>query len=283
MALNAMDYWRLSETLSVNNAAMLAVDIDPGKSEPLSPSNPIDGRFRTKGWDIGPDSYFESPSFIAVFSAIRHAILANKLAAILALRTRPQRAHYLWNDSSTDIPEESEGQITYDGLLRISGGTILTNIEPKLIEHTIIYLKEPDWSETTVSVDDLKAWMKLRGFLPSFYFPSNKAEGFRNSEHPRYSAKLACAVAAWENVKQARTNMSVKATVVEWVKTHGIKYGLADKDGFIQELPVEEIAKVVNWQTKGGAVPTGGQADEIESDNPAEIENFNIIQDDHRL
>ena len=281
MTLTNIDYWRLSDTLSVINAAMLAVGIDPGEKELVRFSNPIEGRFRVRGSDLGPDAYFESPKFIAIFSAMRNAILANSLAAVLAHRTRPATEDWFGGDSSTDFASEDEVHTTYDGLLRLGGGAMRTNLEPKLLEHTVFYLKEPDWNETTVSVDDLKAWMKRRGFLPPFFFPSEKVEGFRNSEHPRYSAKLACAVAAWENVKQARKNLSVKQTVEEWVRSNGVKYGLADKDGIIQDLPVQEIAKVVNWQTRGGAVPTVGRAEEVEANEPGEVENFNIIQQDH--
>lgn len=281
MALTEMDYWRLSDTLSVTNAAMLAVNLDPGKNEPVSPTNPINGQFHVRGSDLGSDTYFESPHFIAVFSAIRHAILANRLAAVLAHSTRPARGDWFGNDSSTDFAGENEVKVTYDGLLRLGRGSIRTNVEPKFVEHMIFYIKEPDWSETTVSVDDLKCWMEQRGFLPAFYFPSEKVEGFRNNEHPRYSPKLACAVAAWENIKHARQNKSVKQTIEEWVRNNGVIYGLADRDGIIQDLPVQEIAKVVNWQTKGGAVPTGGPAEEVVSNDPVEVENFNIIRPDH--
>ena len=53
MSFSDMDYWRLSEILSVTNAAMLAADIDPGVMEPTSPSNPINGHFHVTSMTTG--------------------------------------------------------------------------------------------------------------------------------------------------------------------------------------------------------------------------------------
>lgn len=279
MSFSDMDYWRLSEVLSVTNAAMLAADIDPGVMELTYPSNPMHGDFHKRGTGNNTNNYFQSPKFIAVFSALRNSILSDKLPATLAKRSRAASHVWFGGYAVPDAPEPNEDEIGYDGLLRVGGGSFLTNLSDGDFGayDRLMVLKEPDWSESTVTVDDLKVWMKERDFLPPFFFPTDKAEGFRNPDHKRYSPKLACAVAAWEAVTRPRANKSVKATISDWVTTNGVNYGLADRDGILPTNAVDEIAKVVNWNTRGGAIPTGGQVEqdeEDEQDGLGSIENF---------
>lgn len=260
MTFSDMDYWRLSDVLSVTSAAMLAADIDPGVHEAVHPHRPDDGYFHTRGTSNNSANYFQSSKFIAVFQALRRAILSEKLSATLAKRSRA--AEYVWHEGEPwpASPEEAEAQIGYDSLLRLGGGTFKTNVDAEDFGRfrTIYFLKEPDWNETTVLVDDLKAWMKQRNFKPPFFFPSAKADGFRNPEHDRYSPKLACAVAAWEAVTKPRQNKSVKATISDWVTTHGVNFGLTDNQGVLPASAVEEISKVVNWDTRGGGCANWG-------------------------
>ncbi|MEP3333512.1 hypothetical protein [Sedimentitalea sp.] len=202
MSFNDIDYWRLSDVLSVTDAAMLGADINPGEWEATWPSNPQDGHFHKRGTGNHTNNYFDSPKFIAVFSAIRNAILADTLPANLAKRTRAAPYHWYDGMAVEMPPEDDEDGISYEALLKLGGGSFRTNAHDTDFGtyQTLLFLKEPDWSQSTVAVDDLKDWMKKKNFLPPFFFPAGSTEGFRNREHPRYSPKLACAAAAWEAV-----------------------------------------------------------------------------------
>lgn len=155
----------------------------------------------------------------------------------------------------------------------IKGGTV------EFDESNAIYiLNEPNWIETTIELDELKRWLKSRGITPEFFFPEGAPDGFRDPKHTRYSAKLACAVAAWETVKSRSNNKSVKATIEEWVRANAAVFDMVGPDGLPTENAIQQVAQVVNWDPSGGAVPTGGDnldMEELEAADPERrIENF---------
>lgn len=56
----------------------------------------------------------------------------------------------------------------------------------------------PDWREMLISRDDLIILLSRRGFRSEFFFPNTTDEpDYLDSNHPRYSVKLAAAVKAW--------------------------------------------------------------------------------------
>lgn len=173
-----------------------------------------------------------------------------------------------------------ETQVEFDKLMRISRDNyyFLANLQSEPLERnqSIYIVSEPNWKETLVQVNDLKYWLKGRGVFPPFFFPEGKADGFRDRGHARYSAKLACAVAAWEAVKKPASNKSAKETVTQWVQSNGASFGMADDNGIVPNKAVEEVAKVVNWATKGGAAPTyQGEAEK----EPEPIQNYRHVDD----
>jgi hypothetical protein len=48
---------------------------------------------------------------------------------------------------------------------------------------------------------------------------------------------------------------SVKAALTRWLRDNARKLRLTKKGGSVNELAIEEIAKVANWDPKGGARP----------------------------
>ncbi|MFC3060474.1 hypothetical protein, partial [Paenirhodobacter populi] len=128
--------------------------------------------------------------------------------------------------------------------------------------------------ETTIAVDDLKAWLSSKGLAPRFFFPQGRPEGFRNPEHPRYSPKLACAVAAWEAVKSAKPNMSPKATVEEWIRSNAVRFKMVGADGVPTSKAIKEVYAVVNWATSGGAMPTSIGVKDDDAQHDENTENF---------
>jgi hypothetical protein len=122
-----------------------------------------------------------------------------------------------------------------------------------------------------VEVDDLKVWLQGQKLFPKFFFPeSSKPANEPNQSHdpdyldpfhPNYSAKLAAAVCAWEYLTahpEAIGKRSVKKAIEKWLREHAIPYGLTDRAGRINETAIEEVSKVANWNTVGGAPKTSG-------------------------
>ncbi|MFC0342067.1 hypothetical protein [Paracoccus niistensis] len=262
MSLSAMDYWRLADELSVIDAAILITGNNPEqKYEEYDPDSQTSQWVKLKNYD----------GFEATFRALRNAILSDKLRAKIAVRTRDTveinggynvmgERIYCREVLDADL---NEIKVPFDTLIRASDfkASIFSNRQIDALHNatTLYVLREPCWEETVVDVDDLKRWLASKGLFPTFFFPERPAAGFRDKDHSRYSPKLACAVAAWEAVKRPARNLSVKATVQAWVQANGVNYGLADKDGIPPATAVEEIAKVMNWETKGGLIQLGGR------------------------
>ena len=52
----------------------------------------------------------------------------------------------------------------------------------------------------------------------------------------------------------------MKQDLTKWLNLHAAEYGLTNDEGEPNKQAVEEVAKVANWNTKGGAPKTPGQA-----------------------
>ncbi|PQV57861.1 hypothetical protein LX70_01670 [Defluviimonas denitrificans] len=273
------DHWRLSESLSVTNAAMLAAGIDPGSTESTDPDAPHHGHFHRRGASNGVKNYTQSGSFIAVFSAIRNAILEDRIRANITHLAR--NASYVWygSDAVPEAPRDDETEVPYTALFRTEGMSIKTNAGNRFWEQysKIYIIKEPAWSQTTVMVEDLREWMASRNFLPPFFFPEVKPQEFMDKEHKRYSAKLAAAVSAWEAIQEAAPNRTVKQTLERWLNANAAAFGLIDDDGRPRSTVVESLSEVANWETRGGAPKTSAPKDEIQQVERKPISNFHAL------
>jgi len=121
---------------------------------------------------------------------------------------------------------------------------------------------EPSWHLTTISVEDLRVWLRSRGINTGFFFPEPQADpDYLSQFHDNYSPKLAAAIEAWKAVSsddQLRRGKSVKQAVIVWLRQHANEFGLTKEDGNPNEQGIEETAKIANWDTKGGAPKTPG-------------------------
>ena len=182
-----------------------------------------------------------------------------------------------------DYPPEADEEVRDYGFALSRGiPTVFSNSDSiltagPLADRKLYILKEPDWHLTTVEIDDLRAWFRTKGMAPRFFFPEVMAEGFKDPNHARYSAKLATAVAAWETVKSATKGNSVKQTLTAWIVSNGVKYGLGGEQEVVSNSIAEEIATIANWRTGGGATPTSGEVDETKGEVVTEIQNFEEI------
>lgn len=122
--------------------------------------------------------------------------------------------------------------------------------------------QQVDWSKSSVSVADLKTWLRSRGggFTSGFFFPNEEVgrPGYLDPENPRYAPKLAAAVSAWLSVKEAAPGKSAKQTLERWLRENATSFNLADDDGNPVTQAMIECSTVANWQTGGGASKTPG-------------------------
>jgi hypothetical protein len=130
---------------------------------------------------------------------------------------------------------------------------------------------EPDWHRTTISVEDIRAWLESRNVTGGFFFSAKTASvAYLDANHKHYAPKLAAALEAWQAVDSDPSltrNRSVKEALTIWLNKSAARFGLVKEDGTPNKTAIQEAAKVANWDTKGGApktaenLPTPSQAD----------------------
>lgn len=115
---------------------------------------------------------------------------------------------------------------------------------------------------SVVEVASLREWLTSRAFTSGFFFPKGAdAPGYLDPGNPNYAPKLAAAIAVWQATTSdpgSTTGTSVKQAMLRWLRKHADQYGLTKDDGNPNDLGIEEIAKIANWDTKGGAPRTPG-------------------------
>lgn len=115
-------------------------------------------------------------------------------------------------------------------------------------------------TRTVIKSEDLKKWLISRGIKTGFFFEDNNQQpDYLNSSDPNYSSKLAAAIDVWQAMSENPNLIkasSPKQAISKWLRLNASKYNLVKDDGNPNEQGIEEIAKVVNWQTKGGAPKT---------------------------
>jgi len=198
-AMDALDYWRLCDELSVVQAALLIVGEDPSDQEGVDNRGPAS---RPRGYG-------------AAKAALINAINGKRLAANV-------------------VDSEDEGGRSYG----------------------------PNWHQTTIMVEELRAWLRSRGIKTGFFFTAPEAEpDYLSKSHPSYSAKLAAAIEAWKAVSadaELRRGKSVKQALIVWLRQHANEFGLTKEDGNPNEQGIEDVSKIANWDTRGGAPKTPG-------------------------
>lgn len=199
--MDALDYWRLCDELSVVQAALLIVGEDPAASQEYIAN--WEPEKRPRGYD-------------AVKTALLNAIRGKRLPA--------------------NVPE---GEDSFGN----SAG--------------------PLWDHALISVDNLRTWLTSRGVRTGFFFPLPEGPDYLSDFHPHYSPKLAAAIKAWTAVSgdaELRRGKSVKQAVIIWLRQHANEFGLTKEDGNPNEQGIEEVAKIANWDIRGGAPKTPGMS-----------------------
>jgi hypothetical protein len=114
---------------------------------------------------------------------------------------------------------------------------------------------EANWNATIIEVSDIRSWLRSKGMKEGFFVSTTSTEpDYLLPQHPNYSPKLAAAVEAWKAVSSdpsPRRRNSIKKALTDWLRMHAGEFQLI-LDGKLNETGIKEVAKVANWDTKGG-------------------------------
>jgi hypothetical protein len=237
-----LSLWRLAADLTVEDAAILVAGGDPSEVDRANPmadweAEPV-WKKRTTG----------HPGFIPAFSALKAAVLSGQI---------PAHFHY------TGVPVFDQAEFPVDKF-HIVSREVLSNyldIRESPIENPhgkIAIFDEPDWSETFLKVEDLKAWLRSRGFTSGFFFNADQPnpDEFLDRSHEHFAPELALAVSAWRALaEKQRFPRGPKAAIEAWIEGNPQEW--QDDDPLSNEAK-KRICTLVNWKRSGGANPTGG-------------------------
>jgi len=100
----------------------------------------------------------------------------------------------------------------------------------------------------------------LTGIKTGFFFAGGaESADYLNPADPHYAPKLAAAISAWEAVRKSPSAIrgrTAKQAITIWLRRHADSYGLTKEDGSPNEQGIEEVSKIANWDTRGGAPKT---------------------------
>ncbi|MBU2962083.1 hypothetical protein KO516_14940 [Citreicella sp. C3M06] len=231
--MTPLDFRRRAVDHTVEDATILIVGGDPDQQDQLN-DDPFDNRMVKR--TVGHSGY------TTVFDMLTSAIVSKHLKAVLQYPVYELSRKRCFPDGIILTAD----QINLDGADR-------ENEHGELKRFSTTRL--PDWTRSRVATSDIREWLRAISLKSTFFLPESTDIGFRDRNHPRYSAKLACAVAAWEAIGVPKRGRSVKQTVAGWVKENGHAYGmgLAGEESARRTQFIEDVAKIVNWETGGGA------------------------------
>ncbi len=234
--MEKIDSWRLCDELSVIQAALLMVEVDPVEFADVM------------SW---PEKK-RPENFPATFTAITHAILGDRLPATLRHKAI---ARYLNKKVESGIILTKHVDIFSD-----QKELPKEACDPKHPE--FIYHKMPSWDLSTVRVEDLKVWLKSRGVKQGFFFPqTTETQEYLDPNHKHYSPKLSAAIRSWQAVSadpELIVRKTVKQALIGWLRKNASQFGLIKGDGILNKHGIGEIAKISNWIPKGGVPKTPG-------------------------
>ena len=155
------------------------------------------------------------------------------------------------------LPDETRDQTTVH-VVNLTNAIRTERLRPEL------YCSDPfgetDWSLTLIGVPALKVWLWSRGLHRTIFGTKAKVESSPSDIFNRfYAQKLDAAVAAWEAVTSEPHRLrgkSPKQALEGWLTENAAEYGLLNRDRTPNRTGIEEIAKVANWNQRGGAPST---------------------------
>lgn len=225
--------WSLHDPLTVADAAALIAGVDPMAVDPTGEF------FRDR--ETGLTTSDGITWVHTAFAALTNAIDGGKLKAQLRYDAEPRYVAGIdnlmerirWRGEDVQEIRDSKG-------------------EPYVISAA------PNWSKSFIARADLIAWLQGTPIRPEVFFPAaTDAPDYLDPNNPRYAAKLAAAVRAWQAVTETN-GKTPKQALAKWLREHSAEFGMADDEGKPSETAIEEASKLANWQTSGGAPKTPG-------------------------
>ncbi len=149
------------------------------------------------------------------------------------------------------------------------------DIHRKRLAATVVYRRREtddtpaniDIWNSTVLFADVRAWLESRNALfPPLFFPNNPEisgepdrPAYLDKKNPHYSFKLHAANSAHSAVTsdpRLLRGTTPKAACKKWLTQRAATFGLVAKNGRPNLSAIEDVAKVANWETRGGAPKT---------------------------
>ncbi len=234
--------WALVDPLSVQQAAALIANVEPSSvvfasgvasyfQDPETGSNGTDG------------ITWVNTSYIALINAIS----SKKLKAKVLHDSRPIDAA----DSQNLIDMMECGEYSNPDYHH------LAEADEDYVEGFFVK-KQPSWDRTMIDVDNLKSWLSSKNMRTGFFFDNTEeVSGYLDTNHPRYSAKLAAAIKVWEAMgdENLLNGKTPKNAMTEWLTSRYKELELVHNEK-VSNNAIENVVLVVNWQTGGGAPKT---------------------------
>lgn len=225
--------WSLHDPLTVEQAAALIAGVDPTS---VDPSGDFFKDRETGLTDSDGITWVQT-----AFTALTNAIDGGRLKAQLRYDAEPRYVAGIDNLmersrwQSEDVQEIEDGK----GELYVIGAV-------------------PSWSNSFITRADLVTWLMGTPIRPEIFFPeASDAPDYLDPSNPRYAAKLAAAVRAWQAVTDTN-GRTPKQALAKWLREHAAEFGMTDDEGKPNETAIEEASKLANWQPGGGAPKTPG-------------------------
>lgn len=241
--MEELDYWRLCEELNIVQASLLVVGEDPVSAEYV------------EGWEAHKRAKGYEAAKMAICGGLKNYILHEKEWDELDQKTENLRLDY------PNAAHFSEGESEYLSALfsRSITGELVQQSDFDMNGNDVGFLEGTiDVYRSTVNVDSLKQWLRLRlkGFATGFFFPERvETVDFLDPHNPRYAPKLAASVKAWQAVTDGGSK-SPKQALNKWLREHAAEFKLTNDDGRPVEQAIEDCSKVANWKQTGGAPKT---------------------------
>jgi hypothetical protein len=239
--MEALDYWRLCEELNIVQAALLVV------GENADCAQDIEGH-KLERRPVGYEA-----AKTAICAGLKNYMYYEKEVNELERQTQNMRVDYA---NAPDLLFDNDDQLSHL-LSRSIQGSITKEYEFDINGNHVGYVDNTiDFYKSTVNVESLKQWLKVKGFTSGFFFPEPiMTMDFLDRSNARYAPKLAAAVSAWQAVTHAGKK-SPKQALDKWLREHAVEFGLTNDDGKPIEQAIEECSKVANWNARGGATRT---------------------------
>lgn len=246
-----LDLWRLAASLSVVDAAILIAGGDPSELDAEWNGPNLDAVQRTSG----------HPGYTPAFESLTAAIHKGDLRAEFA------HSREVDFDDPLFATNRRTFLVTHENIEARAKDFQLARVNTRVNDEgndgfdiAFRIVAEPDWSRTRIDVEDLKTWLRSRGFTTGFFFPAREegntpSESFMDPTHDHFAPELALAVAAWRGLEgKSGFARGSKAALEGWIDANPDAWM---GEGELSNSAKDRIVTLANWRKTGGAPGSG--------------------------